>query len=165
MANFTPKQVADQCRISGPDLAGLPRGVDGAQLLWAMAGNESSFGVNCTPRHEPAFDVGGVYGSSPAMVSLLAKFGTAAACSYGPLQMMFCNAAPGTKPSDFDDIQTAFRLSVDFLNRQLKHWRPSSLEDIGEMWNAGRPLINPSPGVRAYTRRLAENYAKPLPLL
>ena len=58
MANFTPKQVADQCRISGPDLAGLPRGVDGAQLLWAMAGNESSFGVNCTPRHEPAFDVG-----------------------------------------------------------------------------------------------------------
>ena len=114
MTNFTQQEIAAQCRISGPQLIGLPAGIDGAQLLWAISGNESSFGANCTPRHEPAYDVGGRYGSNAVMVPLLTEWGSAAACSYGPLQLMFCNAPAGATPSDFDDLPTAFKYSVAY---------------------------------------------------
>ena len=81
--NFTRQQIADACLAYGPQLTELPYGVDGAQLLWALSGNESSFGANCTPRYEPAYDVGGRY----ADADLLARFGRAAACSYGEVML------------------------------------------------------------------------------
>jgi hypothetical protein len=47
------------------DFAGVkdPDGIslDGPRLLWAIAGNESHWGANCKPRHEPAYDVDGLY--------------------------------------------------------------------------------------------------------
>jgi len=161
MADFTQQQVADQCRIFGPQLTGLPPGIDGAQLLWAMSGNESSFGANCTPRHEPAFDVGGVY--ETAMMPLLRKFGSAAACSYGPLQLMFANAPSSATPSDFEDIKKAFTYSIDFLHLLLGKWKPRNLTEIGECWNAGHPMESFSAPVAAYVQELTANYQVPMP--
>lgn len=156
--NFTRAQVAAQCVAFGGQVGPLPDGVDGSQLLWAMAGTESSFGADCTPRHEPAFDVGGAYGSHVPMPALLAIYGSpAAACSYGPLQVMLCNAG-GLAPSGFDDIAEAFHASVTFLNQQLRRFKPQSLAEVAEIWNSGS--IRPDP---AYVAKLTTNYAVPIP--
>ena len=154
--NFTPSQVAAMCEKYGPQVGPLPTGVDGAQLLWAMSGNESGFGTNCTPRHEKAFDAGGIYGSHAPMPSLIALYGSpAAASSYGPLQVMLCNAG-GLAPAGFDDIDQAFAASVSYLNTLLRRFKPQSLDEIGECWNAGH--ITPDPD---YTTKLEANYAVP----
>lgn len=155
--NFTRSQVAAMCRKYGPQVGPLPLGVDGTQLLWALAGVESSFGANCTPRHEAAFDVGGRYGSHAPMPDLIARYGSpAAASSYGPLQLMLCNAS-GLSPVGFDDIDQAFHASVSYLNNRLRHWNPSDLDEIGECWNAGS--IRPDP---EYTTKLGKYYAVPM---
>ena len=118
----------------GPD--GKP--LVGAQLLLAMAGRESSFGKNLKPRHEPAYDVGGHYASNPEVAAGLAKYGSAFACSYGPLQVMAVNAIGfsvvelGAKP------ETAMLAAVGFLNRYaFGHCECKTLKDICEAWNDG----------------------------
>lgn len=161
--NFMPQQIADVCRSFGPYLAPLPAAIDGAQLLWAIAGNESSFGINCTPRHEPAFDVGGVYGSGPVMAPLLAKYGPAAACSYGPWQLMFCNAPQVYTPDSFTDLDACATATVAYLNKFLRRWSPRDLATIGECWNNGHPRTELRAGVAVYVQKLAANYAVPLP--
>ena len=159
MAAYTKVQISAQCRISGPDIIGLPEGVDGSQLLWALSGNESSFGANVTPRHEPAYDVGGVYGDGPVMKSLLARYGSAAACSYGPWQIMFCNVPAGWSPSDMDDLPKAARATVLFLNSLLERFTPWTLAEVGECWNGGHTMETPPPGVARYVHDLIANYA------
>ena len=155
--NFTIQQTAQACHTYGPQVGPLPNGLDGSQLLWAMSGVESSHGTNCTPRHEPAFDVGGRYGSHAPMPALLAIYGSpAAASSYGPLQVMLCNAQ-GLSPSGFDDINEAFHASVTFLNQQLRHFAPANLAEIGEVWNAGSKRPDPD-----YVQKLTAQYALPI---
>src|SRR5271165_3830646 len=117
--NFTREQIAAQCRLSGATVGPLPTGVVGAQLLWAMAGNESSFGADCTPRHEPAFDIGGPYAGHAPMPDLLAKWGSLGASSFGPCQILLANC-PTMAPADFDDLVIAFSATVQFLNQQLR---------------------------------------------
>jgi hypothetical protein len=156
-------QVAAACRQHGPALLHLPPGLDGAQVLWALAGNESSFGVDCALRHEPAFDQGGVYGNGPVMRPLLARWGSAAACSYGPWQLMLCNAPANYAPSDMADLDKAAAATLSFLNRLLVQWHPATLAEVGECWNAGHPLSTLSAGVARYVHDLTVNYAVPLP--
>ncbi len=160
---FSPQQIADACREFGGQVAPLPEGIDGAQLLWAMAGNESSFGRNVIPRHESAFDVGGMYAGNPPMPSLLREFGSAAACSYGPWQLLFVNAPQGTRPKDMQDLATCAQASVAFLNSLLRRFRPQTLTGIGQCWNHGSPTSHPSAGVVAYCAQLATHYKVPLP--
>ena len=163
---FTHQQISAACLTYGPELENLPASVNGPQLLWGMSGNESSFGYNCAPRHEPAYDVGGVYGDGPVMKPLLALYGAAAACSYGPWQIMFCNVASGWRPSDLDDLDKVAQATVAFLNVQFNHWNPANLPEIGEIWNAGhsiRPPAVPSPAVARYVHELIQNYAVEMP--
>lgn len=155
---FTKTEIAAACTQYGPTVVALPDGIDGVQLLWAMSGNESSFGANVTPRHEPAFDVGGIYGDSEQMKPLLALYGSAAACSYGPWQVMFANV-PEAAPESFDNLDFCALASVAFLNKQLTRFKPESLGDIGSIWNAGH-IQNPySAQVQIYVDRLTGNYA------
>jgi hypothetical protein len=154
---YTQQQIAAMCREYGPELGPLPAGVDGVQLLWALAGVESSFGYDTTPRHEPAYDRGGRYATHAPMPLLLAKYGSAAACSYGPWQVMLCNFPAGTTIAAASDLETAAKATVIFLNILLRHWHPTDLDDIGECWNAGH--ITPDP---AYTSKLDKAYATPL---
>lgn len=157
---FTQAQIAAACAQYGPQVAPLPDGIDGAQLLWAMSGNESSFGANVTPRHEAAFDVGGIYGASEQMAPLLALYGAAAACSYGPWQIMFCNV-PEATPGSFDDLNFCAIASVAFLNKQLARFEPQTLGDIGSIWNAGHVQNPYSAQVQVYVDRLVQNLAVP----
>ena len=156
--NFTKTQIAMACRVLGGQLGPLPAGVEGPQLLWAMAGVESSFGADCQPRHEPAYDVGGAYARHAPMPVLLSRFGSAAACSYGPLQLLLVNAPLQMAPENFDNLAYGMQQSITYLNSLLRHWRPGSLDEIGECWNAGH--ITPDP---AYTEKLAATYQTPMP--
>ena len=151
------QQIADMCRIMSDMMAFAVPGVDSAQMWWAIAGNESSFGHDCTPRHEPAFDVGGVYGNGEVMKPLLAKWGRAAACSYGPWQIMFCNTTI-MDFVDFDDLSKTAKASVVYLNLLNRKFRMQTLAQVGECWNGGHPMVNPSVAVAGYVQRLTANY-------
>lgn len=161
--NFTRQQVGAACIKYGAQVAPLAPSLSGNKLLWSLSLNESSGGENCGPRHEPAFDVGGALATGGNMPELLEEFGSAAACSYGPWQIMFPNAPEGSKPSDFDDIDTAAQYSVAFLNSQLRRFKPLTLTSIGQIWNAGHPLNTMSAGVASYVAQLARNYEVPIP--
>lgn len=161
--SFTTQQVADACRFWAPNVSPLAPSIAGMQLLWGLSGNESSFGKNVTPRHEPAYDVGGALAESPEQAALLGKYGSAAACSYGPWQIMLVNAPEGTAPKDFDDLSTAALCTVGFLNSQLRRFNPLTLTTIGQIWNHGSPTNAMSPGVSAYVEKLAKNYDVPMP--
>jgi hypothetical protein len=156
-ANFTRQEIADACRRWGSQAGPLPAGVDGTQLLWGLSGVESSFGANCQPRHEPAFDGGGAYATHYPMPILLSKYGAGGACSYGPWQIMLCNAPLSHGPSNFDSLALAGQDSLAYLNALLRHWLPQSLAEIGECWNAGH--VTPDPG---YVAKLAAAYATPI---
>lgn len=156
-ANFTPAEIAAQCKLFGPQVGPLPASVTGAQLLWAMAGNESSFGVRCTPRHEPAFDVGGEYATHAPMPALLAKYGSAAACSYGPWQILLANAS-SYMPTDFSVLTSAAAATIAYLNQQLRAFRPQTLAAIGSIWNSGGPNHQDIPAVARYIAALEQNY-------
>lgn len=155
--DFTKAQIVSACRF-GASLSPLPFGIDGPQLLWAISGNESSFGVNCTPRYEPAFDIGGLY----ADAALLNRFGRGAACSYGPWQIMFCNCPADYAPADMADLGKAAMATVAFLNKQLIRFAPPSLSIIGAIWNGGSPSTILKPAVAAYAAELAKNYLVPM---
>ncbi len=156
---FTRQQIADACRAHAGDLdASLLAGYDAAKLMWAICGNESSFGANCTPRHEPAFDVSGTYAKAPAQAALLAKYGSHAACSYGPMQVMLVNAPEGYAPADFDDVDKAIAAGAFALNRLMEHWKPVSLAQFGAVYNCGHIPKIVSPGVHEYQDELIRNY-------
>jgi hypothetical protein len=161
--NFTRLQIADACRQFGNSVYPLPTGIDGAQTLFAISGNESSFGFRCTPRHEPAYDIGGTYSTRPPMPELLEKYGSDAACSYGPWQVLLVNA-PSYSPSDFDDIEKCAQATVSFLNSLLRRFKPNSLSDIGSCWNAGHIQKQLSPGVERYVSDLQKNYQATMPV-
>lgn len=164
VTTFAKFQIAQACREVAWILApNVPLGIDPAQLFWAISGNESSFGYNCAPRYERAFDKGGIYGASPQMAALLAGFGSAAAFSYGPWQMMFCNAPASATPEGFANLGSAAVWSAAFLTRQLARFKPQTLAEIGEIWNAGHPMLTPSAGVAAYVQDLTEHYAVSMP--
>jgi hypothetical protein len=127
--------------------------------------NESSGGVNCDPpRHEPAFDVrGSIYERSLKQRTLIATYGRAGACSYGPMQIMLVNAPNGAAPSDFDDLDKAFQYSVGFINSQLAIFKPLTLFTIACIWNGGSPMKEPSGGVLAYAAKLGKSYDAGIP--
>lgn len=163
VTKFLPADVAAQCRALAPQLKNIPPGVEPANLLWAICGNESSYGVDCTPRHEPAYDAGGAYAASPAQAPLLRLYGPAAACSYGPMQVMFCNAQPGVRPDDFSDLATGIRAGVFALNALLARFKPERIAEVGYCYNGGH-ILNPNPAAKAYGARLAGRYlTTPLP--
>jgi len=96
--NVAPEIVAALCRKHAPDLftplkwQGTP--LDKVRLLWGVAGVESSFGLNCSPRHEPGYCYGGRYFNPVASKS----WGCLAHCSFGPWQVMFANFPVNVSP-------------------------------------------------------------------
>jgi hypothetical protein len=158
--NFAKADVLIACNENGPSLKLDPIAqLDGRGVMAAIASNESSLGLNCGPRHEPAYDVGGFLAQGKGQRLLLQQFGQAAACSYGPWQMMFDNFTtedPGVLETQLTVCALEF---VDFFNsyvigvRHAVSLNAVSLADIGEVWNRGH--IAPDP---AYTAKLQLAY-------
>lgn len=162
--NYFPKQaVLGCCSQYGPQLH-VPAGIDGPRLMAAISSVESSVGYDCGPRHEPSYDVGGgVYTGSQSQRDLVAAYPSPAgsllcspaACSYGPWQMMFDNftgLTPAQLETEIDALAQAF--VKQFNSYVIGFRKASSLDEIGECWNAGH--ITPDP---AYTVKLQAAYA------
>jgi hypothetical protein len=93
-----PEIIAALCRkhalgvLNPVKWQGTP--LDRVRLLWAIAGVESSFGLNCTPRHEAGYCYGGKYFDRQKS----REWGCLAHCSYGPWQVMFPHFPIGVSP-------------------------------------------------------------------
>jgi hypothetical protein len=153
--SMTKEELTRLCILYGASLDrelahtsdGGGKPIDGARLLWAMSGRESSFGQNMKPRHEPAYDVGGRYANLPEVKQGLEQFGSAFACSYGPLQIMACNAR-GFTPSELEaDPEKALAAAVAMLRLTvLGAQKAATLEHICQAWNAGHVGAKCTPG-------------------
>lgn len=164
--SFSRSEIARLCRAWG-GMLWLPAGINGPTLLWALAGNESSFGANCAPRHEHAYDVGGAYAKNPEQAALLEKYGSAAACSYGPWQILLVNVQPAPKtgqpavgPEDMARPDFCAMKTVQFLNRRiLEPQKPTTVEEIAEAWNSGKwRWQDVPPGVETYAADCRKYY-------
>ncbi len=173
---MTPQQViAGLCRQYGRNLK-LPQGstLDGAKVLWALAGCESDFGARAVARHEPGYCYGHIYDPK----ELSGKWGCLAHCSYGPWQMMYPHlvtysgipitpmdftigagwSGPGfTRAADRAALAAKTMLNEEVLGRQ----QATTLEQIAKTWNHGnwRDDYDDS----AYTDRAAKFYATDFP--
>lgn len=153
---FSHATITQLCSRYGPQIL-LPAsaGVDGARLLWALAGAESSFGADANPRHEPAYCRGGKLHSE----ILSSAWGCLAHCSYGPWQVMFANATPGISPLQMAiDPDIGARLATRLLGRIAIEQGAKSVDELAEAYNTGR--IRPDP---AYVARVKANYEMPMP--
>lgn len=161
MNGFPNQQVIDQCAAAGAELQ-APADLDGRRIMLAIAAVESGgadprqAGANCGPRLEPAYDVNGsFYLKSPIQQGLVTTWGSPAAMSYGPWQMMFCNFSQGVTPLEVETDLA--RLALEFVrqfNQFERRWKFQTLEDIGEVWNMGREAPDPD-----YTAKLDRAYA------
>jgi hypothetical protein len=155
---FNKQDVLEACTTYGPLLT-VPDGLDPVRIMGAIASNESSFGANCGPRHEPAFDTGGPY-CTGFQATLVEKYGANAASSWGPWQMLFVNF----HAADMDSIPTGTlemfaQEFVWFFNSYVMGVRkPTTLEQIGQVYNGGHVMTNPGPGVVAYCQKLQAAY-------
>lgn len=159
MITFPKEEVISLCLKYGP-LLRVPDALKGSQLMAAIASNESSLGANCGPRHEPAYDVGGAYAGNPTQAALLREYGSAAACSYGPWQVMFINC-PGYSPQELETcVDDCARAFVAYFNSYvIKTRNAQTLDEIGQVYNAGHISENPALGVVRYVSDLTRAYA------
>jgi hypothetical protein len=150
MNSFPVADVLAACRQYGGFLH-APAGLDGVKILTALAAAESgggdvkAVGHDCGPRHEPAYDVGGkVYKTSTLQQELVTRHGAAAACSYGPWQLMFMNY-PGCTPDQLlHDLPALIEGAVDYFNRyDIGCRKAKNLAEIGEVWNTGSVKADP----------------------
>src|SRR5579863_4334734 len=178
MNSFTQPDVLAACSKYGPQLNvdgieylrpdGSVLSVSGAALMLAIAAVETGGGQvdyaghDCGPRHEPAYDVDGhFYKTSTSLQNLISGYGSAAAMSYGPWQMMFDNfvdsrSSPEELLVNLDLCASEF---VNFFNHYVLHYHPTSVEEVGEIWNAGHITSDP-----AYTDKLMDAYSVALSL-
>lgn len=164
--NYSREEVARACRAWGKHLWLAPD-IDGPRLLWALSGCESSFGENCTPRHEPAYDVGGRYAENPDQAKLLKLYGSAGACSYGPWQIMLVNCLPGATPEEMAvNVNRCALETIGFINRRiLKAQRAETVTEIAEAYNSGKWQWRDVPaGVERYAEQCEKYYeSEPMP--
>jgi hypothetical protein len=169
VTSFSAADVIRACKVWGADLQYIPDNLDAIQLMWAFANKESThekpgfFG--CKPRYEPAYFTGGIYGATDQMKTLISLFGVDAACSYGPWQVMLCNA-PKWKPDDFQYIDICAEAFVGYLNDRSRKHRPQNLYEFGQLYNGGHisiPPDQPLPQVQKYCQVLEQCYKLPIP--
>lgn len=176
---FSRNEVAAACRKWSRWLW-LPEGagIDGERLLWALSGNESTFGEHCAPRHEPGYCTGGdyqghrypvgIYGTSPAVIKLTELYEHLAHCSFGPWQILLVNCEQPCAPDELATrIDKCAYETVKFLNRRALHAQGAkTVEEIGIAWNSGT-LHHPDgvpAGVARYAADLREYYDhEPMP--
>lgn len=148
------------CRQYGPLLKMPPgSGIDGKRFMLAIAGCESSFGKNVTPRHEPAFDFGGTYATKPPQDELLKEYGGKAAYSYGPWQILPCNALGYTPDELQGDEEKCAQAFVGFFNHYIigqKH--ALTLNEMAQAYNSGHYSKTPDVGVQRYAADVLHYY-------
>jgi hypothetical protein len=160
--NWTQAQVQAACRQYGPSLNvknivdSYEYPLDGVKLLWALSGEESTWGANCGPRFEPEY----WNHPSPAQKPLNAEYGQAAAMSYGPWQVLYVNCVRFGTPGQIDgDINLSAQAAVSFINSYIiKAVRASNLPEIARAYNSGNIIEPMSIGVMEYVEKVCGYY-------
>lgn len=163
LTRFTREEIAAACRLWGKSLWVKGLDIDGPQLLWALAGKESSFGANCTPRHEDGYcpDAHGRYSSAPIVQTLTAKFGHAAHCSYGPWQILLVNCGQDADPQRFERCEYAAMKTVAHINTAILDKGATTIEQIADAYNSGNFRDGNVP--EKYIADVLANYKIPMP--
>ena len=163
--------LARACRAYGKMLI-LPEHseLDGATVLWALSGCESSFGANCAQREEPYYQHLAESGTNAQLTALMVKFGSAAWSSFGPWQELLVNCGPTMRPEDFTNVNRAAMEVVLFINRViLAREQATTLEEIAEAYNSGKwAWLTVPPGVERYAadcRRYYDTVPLPAPVV
>ncbi len=159
---FTRDELGQIC-IAGGTLLHVPSGIDGAQLLWALAGKESSFGANSIPRHEVGYCTGKY---SAGLTQATAEYGHGAHCSYGPWQLLWANTKRLQSPEKtFADLRLCMLNTVAFLNSEiLGRQHAMTLEEVADAYNSGNFRDKNVP--QAYIEEVISHYNNvPLPSL
>ena len=161
---FSRAEIAAACRKWGPVLV-LPEGIDGARLLWALSGRESSFGANCKPRHEKSLHDLALAGTNAQLNALTKQWGCDAHSSFGPWQILLINASSSIHPEDFINLDRCAFETVRFINdRILRHEQATTVEQIADAYNSGTWRDARSAGVEAYVERSRKYYdTEPMP--
>lgn len=149
--------LASLCQQFGPQLT-LPAGLDGKQLLWALAGNESTFGADMSPRHEHGYCYGGRYFDPHATRA----WGCLAHCSYGPWQVMFPNFALGSNPLVIlASPAVVAAAAVALIQKHIVGAeKATTLAQIADAYNAGDwHHKTPKDVPEQYIAKLVGNYA------
>jgi len=151
---FSKADVIATCEKHGKELH-VPKGIDGQKLMYAFALVESSGGIDCGPRYESSYDIGGwMYRHSVLQQQLITKYGRSAACSYGPWQMMFVNfknITPTELSSNLELLATNFVQHFNLYVINIK--KANTIEQMGEVWNLGHIGKDP-----IYVQKLLHSY-------
>jgi len=163
---LTRPEMAALCRTGAPTLQ-VPPGIDPVKLLWALAGNESSFGANAVPRHEQGYCRSGRYAT--ALVEHRKRWGCWACCSYGPFQLTYLNAVTyyqaDIAPTSLDTYGViALQATLEFLKKYvLESRKAQTLEQIADTYNSGNWQDLRTAGVQRYVEDFLRNYDEPMP--
>jgi len=140
--SFSKSDIAAACALYGARVPLLPAGVDPAQLMWAVANNESIHHDShpdrlfCDPRFEPAWYLGGGL-CNPEQQQYCDLYGRDAASSFGPWQVMFWHCHGAYKPAEFVELDPCAALYLMFMQKMMPYQRPPTLEAIFQMYNCG----------------------------
>ena len=161
-------QFIDLCRFAAALTRNTPKDLNAFAVYYAIGGVESSFGrfAGCA-RFEDAFSRNrkGKY----AEKALTDLYGDAAACSLGPWQIMFSNAArmvPGITPGQMlDSMALCAVASARFMDYTFSRLKGSDIVAVGDAWNTGndRDTILPAPkyiaDIQGYYRKAIDGTA------
>lgn len=165
--NYSQEAVHAACVKYGQGLAvkglldsfGQP--IEGDRLLWAISGQESSFGADCGPRFEPGY-WDGEESRNPEQAALNTKYGRAAAMSYGPWQIMYVNGWRYGTPDDLNlNLDVVAQATVDFMNDYvIGHQRAHNLQEFARIYNSGNKTEPLTLGVMRYIENVSRFYEK-----
>lgn len=155
---FSRTEIAAACRKWGTMLR-VPDSIDGARLLWALSGCESSFGLNCKPRHEPYYHDLAERGTNAQLNLLTEQWGCDAHSSFGPWQELLVNCSSSMRPEDFASLDRCALEVVTFINaRILIHEHATTVEQIADAYNSGTWRDAESAGVARYVAQCRHYY-------
>lgn len=177
IASFPRDRVVEAAVEASEAIVRCPASLRAQALMLAIADVESSGGANCTPRHEPAYDIGGkLYrAQTPGarkLRELRAEWGAWAACSYGAWQVMYPVAIElgfGLTPIDLaTKLSVQGAVAATLLTRRVLPQVPpgsdaeTALSVIGDAYNSGtsRDAFVPE----EYIRKLIAAYAVHAPV-
>jgi len=143
MSSFDTTDVIAACHEYSP-LLKVPEILDPFKVMLAIAAVESGgadpkfAGHNCGPRFEASYYINGyTYLRSVGVRALVAKYDKLGASSFGPWQMMLVNFRDRNPDDLLTNLDFCAQDFVAFFNSYVNHQHPTSLDEIGEIWNAG----------------------------
>jgi hypothetical protein len=116
--------------------------IDGAALLYAIAGNESTFGERREfVKHEAGYLPGGHYfANSPDLRDAYHQYGVLAGSSFGTWQLMYIVARElgfTGHPIELQHDETLLLWVVQHVQRHILKREPRTLADIFDAYNSG----------------------------